>query len=84
MGAAGIDPAIAYAFRKTGLLLDESLGVAYDPEDLREWKEAIAEYRSTHSKSGASDTAEPLGEPAVTTELPEFWAPSSVRRTSTR
>ncbi len=57
MGAAGVDPAIAYAYRKTGLLLDESLGVDYDPNDLREWREAIAEYRRTHSKAEADPAA---------------------------
>lgn len=69
MGAAGVDPAIAYAYRKTGLLLDESLGVAYDPDTLREWREAIAEYRRTHSKAKADP---PTGKHVISTELPEL------------
>jgi integrase len=43
---AGIDPAFAYAFRKTGFLLAEENVKYMTPAELAEWNDAIEEYRS--------------------------------------
>ena len=43
---AGIDPAFAYAFRKTGFLLMEENMKHMTPAELAEWDAAIEEYRS--------------------------------------
>jgi hypothetical protein len=43
---AGIDPAFAYAFRKTGRLLTEENVGSLTPAELAEWNEAIDEYHS--------------------------------------
>jgi hypothetical protein len=43
---AGIDPAFAHAFRKTGRLLTEKNVGSLTPAELAEWNEAIDEYHS--------------------------------------
>ena len=43
---AGIDPAFAYAFRKTGRTLTEENVGSLTPTELAEWNEAIDEYHS--------------------------------------
>lgn len=42
---AGIDPAYAYAFRKTGRLLTEENMKYLSPAELAEWIDAIEEYQ---------------------------------------
>jgi hypothetical protein len=42
---AGTSPEFAYAYRKTGLLSFGGDQSYWDPEDRREWAEAVAEYR---------------------------------------
>ena len=44
MVRAGIDPALIYAFRKTGLIVTEANEGKLLPEDLAEWHAAIDEY----------------------------------------
>jgi hypothetical protein len=43
---AGTDPAILYAFRKTGLLIEEANEHRATEQELATWKAALAEYRS--------------------------------------
>ena len=51
MVRAGFDPAIIYAFRKTGLIVTEMNKGKLLPEDLAEWHAAIDEYERSE-KSG--------------------------------
>lgn len=41
--AAGLNPAISYAFRKTGLIVTEENQHLLSQEDLEEWQQAIEE-----------------------------------------
>jgi hypothetical protein len=50
MKAAGIDPAIIYAYEKTGRLVTEENQNLLSDADLDEWDEAIEEYEATHKK----------------------------------
>lgn len=45
MVKAGIDPAIIYAHRRTGLIVSTENQHLISPEDLEEWYAAVAEYR---------------------------------------
>jgi hypothetical protein len=47
---AGIDPAFAYAFRKTGLLLTEDNIDLLTAADLTEWNDAIAEFKTAKGR----------------------------------
>lgn len=51
---AGIDPAFAYAFRKTGRLLTEENIKFLTPADLAEWNDAIDEYHSLNGPAQKS------------------------------
>jgi hypothetical protein len=42
---AGIDPALAYAYRKTGLILAERNRHLFSRRQLRQWDAAILEYQ---------------------------------------
>ena len=42
---AGLEPAISYAFKKTGLLVTQENQHLLSEEDLKEWREAIEEGR---------------------------------------
>ena len=44
MKEAGLDPAIIYAFEKTGLMVTEANEHLISDVDLKKWDEAIAEY----------------------------------------
>ena len=44
MVAVGIDPAIIYVYRKTGLMVSEENRELIPEEDLDEWAAALAEY----------------------------------------
>ena len=46
MQAAGIDPALVFAFEKTGLLVSEDNLALLSERDLSQWTEAVDEYRS--------------------------------------
>jgi hypothetical protein len=50
MKQAGIDPAIAYAFEKTGLLVTEANQSLISDADMAEWRAAIDEYHETHNE----------------------------------
>jgi hypothetical protein len=47
---AGIDPAFAFAFRKTGFLLTEENMQFMTSAELAEWNDAIEEYRSNEGR----------------------------------
>jgi UDP-N-acetylglucosamine transferase subunit ALG13 len=52
MQKAGIDPAIIYAYEKTGgLLVTEQNQHLISDRDLATWQAAIEEYRATHGRS---------------------------------
>jgi hypothetical protein len=46
MQRAGIDPALIYAYRKTGLMVTEDNKSLLSERDLAEWNAAIDEYDS--------------------------------------
>jgi hypothetical protein len=51
MNAAGIDPAVIYAFEQTGLLVTEQNRHLIPDKDLNEWAAAIREYEEKHGTS---------------------------------
>ncbi len=51
MKAAGVDPAIVYAFEQTGLLVSEENQHLISDEDLANWQAAIDKYRVRHGQS---------------------------------
>jgi hypothetical protein len=51
MVAAGIDPRLIYAFRRTGLLVTEENLDRLSSRDLRDWRAAIEEYDRLQRKS---------------------------------
>lgn len=59
MQKAGTPPEIVYAYRKTGLLLNDSRMDSYPAEAVSEWDDAIAEYFSMEAKPENSDAASP-------------------------
>ena len=46
MASAGIDPALIYAFHRTGLIISEENVHLMSPEDLAEWQAALDEYKA--------------------------------------
>jgi len=48
MKRAGADPALIYAFEKTGRLVSEENAKQLSDEDIAEWNAAIEEYRAKH------------------------------------
>ena len=44
MAAAGLDPALIYAYRQTGMLVSEDTYESLPPELREEWDAAITEY----------------------------------------
>jgi hypothetical protein len=55
MKQAGLDPAIIYAFEKTGLLVSEANEHVISEKDRAEWEAAVLEYRA---KQGDDDPGE--------------------------
>lgn len=49
MSHAGIDPAYAYAMRKTGRIVTTENQHLLTKADIQEWKDAVEEYRSADS-----------------------------------
>ena len=45
MASAGIDPALIYAFHRTGFIISEENVHLMSPEDLAEWQAALDEYK---------------------------------------
>ena len=54
MKKAGLDPAIIYAFEKTGLLVTEENQHLLPEKDLAEWEAAIAEYETHPGERGTA------------------------------
>jgi hypothetical protein len=48
MRAAGIRPALVYAFERTGLIVTRENRHLISAADLDEWEDAIAEFKETH------------------------------------
>ena len=56
MKQAGLDPAIVYAFEKTGLLVTEANERLISDKDRAEWETAVKEYRIKQwEESGEKD-----------------------------
>ncbi len=60
MKQAGIDPAIVYAFEKTGLLVTEANQHLISDVDMAEWRAAIEEYHEKHGESELPDDLDEL------------------------
>jgi hypothetical protein len=48
MQAVGVDPALTYAYERTGLIITRENRKRMSAADLDEWEDAIAEYRERH------------------------------------
>jgi hypothetical protein len=48
MAAAGVDPALIYAFHKTGRIVSETNQHMLTRSELKEWNDAVEEYRALH------------------------------------
>jgi hypothetical protein len=55
MKKAGIDPAIIFAFEKTGLLVTEANEHLITDVDRAEWEAAVLEYRAKHGDESEED-----------------------------
>jgi hypothetical protein len=55
MKQAGLDPAIIYAFEKTGLLVTEANEHLISDVDRAEWAAAVLEYRDKHGDESEDD-----------------------------
>ena len=55
MKKAGVDPAIIYAFEKTGLLVTEVNEHFISDVDLAAWEAAVLEYRAKHGDESEED-----------------------------
>ncbi|MFH1923377.1 MAG: SEC-C metal-binding domain-containing protein [Planctomycetota bacterium] len=58
MKQAGLDPAIIYAFEKTGLLVTEENEHLISDKDRAEWEVAISEYEARHDEDELLDDEE--------------------------
>ena len=58
MKKAGIDPAIIYAFEKTGRIVSEDNQNLLSDADMAEWEAAISEYRTKHADDGPDNDEE--------------------------
>lgn len=54
MRAEKVHPALVFAFEKTGLFVTEQNGHVFSPDELRNWRSAVAEY---HIRKAAADAA---------------------------
>jgi hypothetical protein len=55
MKQAGLDPAVVYAFEKTGLLVTEANEHLIPDVDRVEWEAAVREYRTQHGAESEED-----------------------------
>lgn len=55
MKQAGLDPAVIYAFEKTGLLVTEANEHLIADKDRAEWEAAVLEYRAKHGDESGED-----------------------------
>jgi hypothetical protein len=58
MKQAGLDPAIIYAFEKTGLLVTEENEHLISDKDRAEWEAAVLEYRAKHGDDAPEEYEE--------------------------
>jgi hypothetical protein len=58
MKQAGIDPAVIYAFEKTGLLVTERNQHLISDEDRAAWEAAVLEYRAKQGDEAAEEDAD--------------------------
>jgi hypothetical protein len=58
MKQAGLDPAIIYAFEKTGLIVTEANEHLISDKDRAEWEAAVLEYRAKQGDSEEDDENE--------------------------
>jgi len=58
MKKAGVDPAIIFAFEKTGLLVTEENEHLISDVDRAEWDAAVREYRAKHENASGDDEDE--------------------------
>ena len=58
MQRAGVDPALIYAFDKTGILVNEVNRATFKDEDLKEWDDAIAEFDTQAEESAEPENTE--------------------------
>jgi SEC-C motif len=57
MREVGVDPALIYAFEKTGLIVGEDNQRLIPPEAMAEWKQAVEEYRQREADNYPLATA---------------------------
>ena len=55
MKKAGLDPALIYAFEKTGLMVTEANEHLIPDKDRAEWDAAVLEYRAKHGDESEAD-----------------------------
>ena len=55
MKKAGLDPALIYAFEKTGLMVTEANEHLISDKDRAEWDAAVLEYRAKHGDESEED-----------------------------
>jgi hypothetical protein len=55
MKQAGIDPAVIYAFEKTGLMVTEANEHLISNGDRKSWEDAVREYRAKHEAASEDD-----------------------------
>ena len=55
MKKAGVDPAVIYAFEKTGLMVTEANEHLISDKDRAEWEAAVLEYRAKHGDESEED-----------------------------
>jgi hypothetical protein len=58
MKKAGLDPALIYAFEKTGRIVTEDNQHLLSDADLTEWQAAIQEYRAKHGGGNPDEDGE--------------------------
>ena len=58
MKKAGVDPAVIYAFEKTGLMVTEANEHLISDNDRAEWEEVVLEYRDKHGDLPEDDDNE--------------------------
>ncbi len=76
MKAAGLDPAIIYAYEQTGLLVTEQNQHLLPDKDLDEWDAAIAEYEEKHgSGRPRKKKGQPKGQPKYPVGTVAFYGP---------
>jgi hypothetical protein len=82
MKRAGLDPAIIYAFEKTGLLVTEQNQHLIPEKDLAEWDAAIREYEAKHGTARPRKSkGQQKGQPQFPIGTVAFYGPDDKRTT---